>query len=96
MTTWEPFTRQRVTGVYWVSGFCPETDGDVDADGRPIGWHTGKSLPFVSLVWLHVDDEGVIMAYPIGHHEIGNFEDEYFITHIMELNIPEHPERGAA
>lgn len=93
--SWLPFTRKPTAGVYWVAGICPEIVFDVDDYGRYVKKYTGANEPFISLVLLNVKKDGEVEVEPVNRYETGDFDNEYVITHIMKLKIPEHPEGGA-
>ena len=90
---WKPFGREPINGIYWVCGTFPEADGDVNDFGEIVGWYTGESKPFVSLVYIdfNPEDPGSMIVEPINEHETGYFDvDEYQITHYMPFNKPQH------
>src|SRR5690554_5322487 len=55
---WQAFdSRQSISGFFWVAGTYPEMDIDVDDQGRSVGRPTGKSIPYISLVYLDFEPE---------------------------------------
>ncbi len=92
MSDWKEFWKEPLSGIFWVCGTYPETDGDVNNYGETVGWYTGESVPFVSLVYLDFDpdDPGALSVEPINEHETGGFDDEYHITHFMPFSKPTH------
>lgn len=63
---WQKFGDKELHGVFWVSGEYPESDGDVDDYGRPVGWHTGRNLPFLLMAYIDfVPDDPAGLAIEI-------------------------------
>lgn len=91
-SNWKAFDHsQSINGFFWVAGTYPEMDVDVDDQGQSVGHPTGKSVPYISLIYLDYEpEEGFLEAEPLDR--LGwPFEEGYGIQFIMPLGQPNLP-----
>jgi hypothetical protein len=89
---WEKFNYKNPpeSGVYWMAGAYPESDGDTDDSGCQVGWYTGNTIQTVSLVRLEVYEDGIEIT-PVDEWSTGEWDDDYGAYFYSKPEKPEWP-----
>jgi hypothetical protein len=81
-------------GLYFVLVYLPEVDGDVDYQGKPIGWYTGNDYGVSSIAYIGKDNNGDVYVEPLVGEELprgfGNLyrEDVNIPTYVAKIELP--------
>jgi hypothetical protein len=75
-------------GVYWVRFEAPETDCDVDDDGRTVGRYTGETEYPIAMVHVLHDGDGGVDFHDIDKWNLGSAPSVGVARQYMAVTVP--------